>query len=491
MSLPSELQLGPHVLRLLPVSRDATVAPGARRCSDSLLTSFCFVGELLPPGTADVGGTAGVVWYYSPLFHFERKRIRVEESVIEAALSTAVSARRHADVNSPLLDCGCVVESVPSEVSSAAPEAEAAASVSVLPAVFLRLGMSTTFREYRLVAVDAQEAPDAALVLSAEPCAERDAMTVAGADNGEAPVAVHRPPLLHVLTAKRPTLTPIDTRLRGSGLLSRLRLTHMLGAQLRRSGDPASGATAQENLHIEDGVATPVLPSPAAAGPSSATYTAPTPLRPPDDDRGDAPPEAALLMPVSLAVKDTPTTPRSLRDAAASAWAASTKPCVAPEDDAAKDATHSHHLHHASHGGAASSVSSAFLSSSLFFSCVASQAATSVLSASRSMAAEIDGRPSSSTGASGSSGRFLDDPHVQSRETTCLLSAACTPLSRSTSLPAPPTGPKSRPARRPRLRPRGSAPAGWSQSAHVPHAASTPSIQLELTQEESATLPPW
>ncbi|KAI5686606.1 hypothetical protein MNV84_03247 [Leishmania braziliensis] len=488
MALPSVLHLGSHELRLLPVSCSAEVLPGTHRCSDSLLTAFCFVGELqadavdlsgqVREAASDTNGScATILWYYSPLFQFEQKRIRVEEGVIDAALTKEVKARQHADVKSPSLqlDGAEAVEyqvSCPMRSSETSSAALSVASTTALPALYLRIGISTTFREYRLVIAGPQSA---ALGTSIELRAQSDADVVGNDDGALSGHAVHKPPALQPLIPRHPTLTPLDARLSSSGVRGMVRLAHKHSAALRRGVVPTSASIRRDAARLEDEVKTPQLPNSFKATPSTAIVAA-SPLHARSEGASE-PHEVVFSIPISLSREDGESSPYPRKEGNLSQWALSVGHDGTSEMCARKDVSHGSLTFNTAGG---SSVSSAFLSSTLFFSCIPSSTPTSVPSIARSAEADTDDLHSSSTEASGSSGRFFDDTDLDSREITHISSEACTLRPQCTSSPTPPATPKPCCTRGRRLRILGSNSSGLPRSTHAPHSPAVQGIQLVL-----------
>ncbi|CBZ30486.1 hypothetical protein LMXM_33_3745 [Leishmania mexicana MHOM/GT/2001/U1103] len=487
MALPPVLHLGPHELQLFPICRSAEVEPGRHRCNGSLLTGLCFVGELqtdaVGPSVADVAADfdsnrrkASIFWYYSPLFQFERKRIRVEEGVIEAALTKEATARQQADANSPSLTFGgpeavkredsCSTRS--SEASSAAPSVTPA---TALPALYLRVGNSTTFREYRLVK---EGRYSTALGGSTELRAQSDA-GVAGDDDGDVSErATHKPPTLRPLAPRRPTLRPIDARPDGSSLRSLARLAHKRNAALRRCGAPASAPTQRHAAPVEDEVKAPQRPSPVSTGARTAIAT--EPALHPHLEGGNELCEAVPFLRIPLSCgEDSRASPRVRNEGNIPPLASLVDHCESPEMCAHKAVPNGSHTFSAA---GVSSVSSAFLSSSLSL-CIPSQSPTDTRCTARS--AETDTCDlHSSTKVSGLSGRFLYDVHRHSREITCLVCAVCTPLSQRTSFPTPTPAPKPGLTQNLALRTLGNSSDGMPCSTHVPHGSEAQGMQLEV-----------
>ncbi|TPP46745.1 hypothetical protein CGC20_20725 [Leishmania donovani] len=440
MALPPVLHLGPHKLKLFPICRSAEAAPGRHRCNDSLLTGFCFVGELQTDAVGlSVANVAAdrdsnrrkvtILWYYSPLFHFEHKRIRVEEGVIEAALTKEVTARQHADANSPSLKFGGA-EAVKHEDScSTRSSVASSAALSVthatgLPALYLRVGNSTTFREYRLV-IEGQHST--ALGDSTELRTPSGA-GVAGDGHHDVSVhAAHKPPTLRPLAPRRPTLRPIDTRPDGNGLRSTARLAHKRNAALSGWRASASAPTQCHAAPVEEELKALQQPSPFSTAARTAITTAPAPH--PHNEGANVACEAVLPMRMPLSCGDySQASPRVPNEGNLPQWASPVDHCETREVCAHKDFPHGSFPLSAAGG---SSVSSAFLSSSLCL-CMPSQSPTGALSTARSAETDTNDLHSSAR-VSGSSGRFLYDVHRHSREITCLVSAVCTSLPQSTS----------------------------------------------------------
>ncbi|CAG9582253.1 hypothetical protein LMJF_34_3745 [Leishmania major strain Friedlin] len=496
MALPPVLHVGPHELKLFPICRSAEVAPGRHRCNDSLLTRYCFVGELQTDAdgrsVADVAAgrgsncrTATILWCYSPLFQFEHKRIRVEEGVIEAALTKEVTARQHADVNSPSLKSGGAEavkhkDSYSTSSSKASSAAPSVTSATGLPAVYLRVGNSTTFREYRLVT---EGRHSTALGASTELRAPSDA-SIAGDGDGVVSVhEAHKPPTLRPLAPRRPTLRPIDTRPDGNSLRSMARLAHKQNAALRRCGAPASASTQRHAAPVEKELKAPQRPSPFSTDARAAIATAPVPH--PRNEGCDEPCEAVPPMRMSLSCgEDSPASPHAPNERNLPQWASPADHCETPEVCARKDVPHGSHPFSAAGG---SSVSSAFLSSSLFL-CVSSQSPTSALSTARSAETDMCDLHSS-TRVSGSSGCFFYDVHRHSREITCLVSAVCTPLTQSTSCLTPTPAPKPSLTRSLALRTLGSSSDGMPCSTQAPHGSAAQGMQVEVERVIAATPP--
>lgn len=496
MVLPPVLQVGLHRLALLAVSRDAGAASGNRRSSDSLLNAFCFVGELqstaadTSSSVVSVAATEGasdvaITWYYSPLFQYERKRIRVEESVIDAALTKALTGSRHAEVNQTPLDLADVdaLESVASDQThsmadtAADANAPSPSSTTTPPALYVRLGTSTTFREYKLVV---PEPPSPPPELSS---AVNFGAVEAAATDEKVTVPRHTPPVLRPLAPKRPSLTPINTSGNVNHVRSALRLTHKRAADLHRSAARASSEETPDEAVAAAGESRRAPPVPSPTDDGAASYS---PLRPTSEQR--EPYDAAFPMPVSLAHGGSPSLRRASLAAQSPQLTLYANHWETPETSERKAST--------PEGpppapAVVSSASSAFLSSSLFFSCAGSQAATSVLSTARSAATDMEGRLSASMGGSGMSGRFFDETKLQSHESAQASSAVCPLLSRSTSCPTPPPA-LSRPGvRRRPFRTLGGdgGSGGRPSSSFTKRTAPPPGHRLELEMARAATPP--
>lgn len=138
--LPNRLLLGDLVLVIAPSSRSIEdTSPSAkgvsvetsipnleRKNSESSVRSFCFVGEMQPDKT--------VFWYYSPLEGYEKKKLRVEESVVAAAAA-------HNAYRVDAATCTAATSALENSNLSLA-------SVTHVTQIFLRLDRSNTFREY-------------------------------------------------------------------------------------------------------------------------------------------------------------------------------------------------------------------------------------------------------------------------------------------------------------------------------------------------------
>ncbi|KAG5468422.1 hypothetical protein LSCM1_02402 [Leishmania martiniquensis] len=480
MVLPPALRLGPHEVRILPICRSAEIAPGVRRCSDSLLTAFCFVGELQPDaaeGSGEISDAAGdsssrgvpILWYYSPLFQYERKRIRVEEGVVEAALTKTVAAYQHPVVNSPSLELGGAEAyeckgSCPVRRSEAPSAALKVACVPAVPALYLRVGSSTTFREYGLVM---EERQSAALGASAEPCTQGGADVTGGGDGERSERAARKPPFFAPLKPKRPSLRPIDRQLHGSDLQSMLRLLHRQTNFLHR-GSPLVSALAQvggaQVEDLEEKSRQPRSPSKEA---SSALLAAPF-LRS-ESDGDDGPHEFAASVSLSLVREEERRA--SCCEPRAEQW-------VKPEVCACKDVPRGSYR---VDGAGSSSVSSALFSRSLL--CLAFPDPTSELSTLGSVEAETDDFHSCSTGPSDSCDRLLNNAHLHSLAVTCLAFDTFTPLTMGASCPTPPAAPKPRFARRLPLHTFANNNKGLPLSTHALHA---PAVQGIWPERESA-----
>ncbi|KAG5493348.1 hypothetical protein GH5_02091 [Leishmania sp. Ghana 2012 LV757] len=492
MVLPPALHLGPHALRILPVCRSAEIAPGMRGCSDSLLTAFCFVGELQTDAvdfTREVSDAArdsksrgaSIVWYYSPLFQYERKRIRVEEGVIEASLTKAVEASQHADVNSPSLHLrGAKTAeyegSCPARLSEASSAALSVTSATALPALYLRVGSSTTFREYGLVVAGLQRAAQGA---SAEPCMQSHANT-AGSDGDRSAHAAHKPPVFLRLTPNRPTLKPIDTQLNGSDLQSMRSLTHRRNTSPRRDATLSSASAQRSAAQMQDGVRS--SPWPSSLSEEASTATVGTSLLRSESDRGNKPDGATFSRPVSLFREEDEPFVRTSQEGASSQRVLRVKQWVKSEECARKDIPPgSHHFD----GADGSNVSSALFSNSIFSS-LPFQAPASGLSTMGTPETDMDDCRSCSTAASGLCGGFLDNAHLRSLEITYLAFDAFTSLAQSTSCPTPPAAPKPRFVRRLPLCTYANN-SGFELSTLAPHASAAQGIRLELEPAIAAT----
>lgn len=138
MTLPRELEIGCLLLRLLPVSRHAGERTDLRWSTEQALNAFCFVGELQQD--SEQSEARRIIWYYSPLRHFDKKKIRVEERVLVAAV---VEARG-----------GGSPSASPSTDDLAESRRGTGRDGGGTP-IFLRLGTSTTFRQYKVAEVRA------------------------------------------------------------------------------------------------------------------------------------------------------------------------------------------------------------------------------------------------------------------------------------------------------------------------------------------------
>ncbi|KAG5494103.1 hypothetical protein JKF63_01938 [Porcisia hertigi] len=460
MDLPPTLHFGSHELKLLPICHSVEFEPGSRCCSDRLLTAFCFVGEP-QTGTLNVGGESGDVhrvsnscgatmtWYYSPLLHFEHKRIRVEEGVIEAALTKAVRARQSADTSSQWvefgnvesMECGAFCPTWSSEAPSKKPTL---ASATSLPALYLRLGTSMTFREYALVV----EAPHrVGGTVSAEVRVHGDADGVSACDSDASGCGAHKTPVLQPLASRRATLTPIDTQLDGSGLRTLLLSTQRRHAALHRLGSSAGRSAQHDAAKIPEDAKASLMPCNSDAGVSPIIAATP---RASSVSKGNSElQEAVLSTPNPVPNVDVGLLLRASNEGGS-------PPCESPvESSRTSDVCTRRGVRCSKHpdrvaGG--SSLSSEFLTSSLFFSCIPSQAPTDVLSTMRFAATDTDGHLASSAGADCSSDRSLDDAHLRSQEVISITPTTCTPFLQSPSCRTDPAAMKPPSVRRPSLR---------------------------------------
>ncbi|KAG5468835.1 hypothetical protein CUR178_01671 [Leishmania enriettii] len=488
MVLPPALHLGPHALRILPACRSAEVAPGMRSCSDSLLTAFCFVGEL-QTDAVDVSDAArdsksrgaSIVWYYSPLFQYERKRIRVEEGVVEASLTKALEASQHADVNSPSLHLGGARTteyegSCPARLSEGSSAALSVTPATALPALYLRVGSSTTFREYGLVVTALQRAAEGA---SAEPCMQSHANSIGG-DGDRSAHAAQKPPVFLRLKPNRPILEPIDTQLNGSVLRSMRRLTHRRNTAPRGDATLSNASAQRSAAQMQDGVRSSPWPSSLSEVASTATLGAS--LLRSESDRGNKPDAATFSMPVSLFREEDEFSARTSQEGGSSQRVLPVEQRVKPEECACTDMPPGSHPFD---GAGGSSVSSALFSNSVFSS-VPFQAPASVLSTMDAPETDTDDCGSCSTAASGLCGGILDHAPLRSLEITYLAFDAFTSLAQSPSRPTPPAAPKPRFVRRLPLCTYAKN-SGFELSTLAPHASAAPGIRLELELAIAAT----
>ncbi|EPY23816.1 hypothetical protein AGDE_12711 [Angomonas deanei] len=107
--------LSSKVLKTNPFRKEAFHK--SSKDSDNSVKSFSFVGEVQSSGA--------LFWYYAPLESYEKKKLRVEESVVTASAVAAQNARQP-----------------PSS------SAGTSSNVTHVAQFFLRLGNSNTFREY-------------------------------------------------------------------------------------------------------------------------------------------------------------------------------------------------------------------------------------------------------------------------------------------------------------------------------------------------------
>lgn len=477
MSLPQELEFGPHRLKLLTVSRNADDVADARRCSDHALTAFCFVGEVQD---STHGASGSIVWYYSPLYQFERKKIRVEESVIVAALTKGV-AERDAGLNSRHVFVDAASDAAASPEAPAVGDDAAAAGEktrrSSLPALFIRLGKSTTFREYRLIVAELEDATAAASMPTPEGEMSRQ--------SSQAERSVFTPPVLSPMLPRKPSLKPLSSRY-GSFSVRR--------PPIRREGLNnfmiAAAACSAPNLG-EDTVGSASVSSTAPA----ALHGSLSPFTVASTTAGDG--EVISVPLVEAAGGSSRSSISHVRSHSSSGSvyhhnsSTNTDNGVGEKDDGVEDEVRSvvstatapvvphsprgpssvppvlHSLTTPLHptpdpsgrkgmlNGGGSSLSSAFLSTSNVVSGRVSRLPTSAMSTARSPGAESDMRPVSSHGATGVSARCTDDiPHL-AREPLLLSSAASTPEAQSPAGPTPPSQPapsRLRTPRRPPLR---------------------------------------
>ncbi|KPA82479.1 hypothetical protein ABB37_03538 [Leptomonas pyrrhocoris] len=460
MSLPAELEFGPHRLKLLTVSRNAEDVLDARRCSDHALTAFCYVGEMQDTSIGSSGGGTAIVWYYSPLYQFERKKIRVEESVIAAALTKAVAQHGGggaAGLSSPsvFVDAASVASppssAIPSlvDVNEEVPVKKPGHRFS-LPALYIRLGKSSTFREYKLVFPEPAEGSAPPKEEEAEPqCkprAEEHHVT---------------PRLLSPTLPRKPPLRPLSARL---GSFSVRRPT------LKREGrsslmDSSSARSSPTRIHDElaDVATAPQddpLPSTVSNTKAGDVGAAGAAVDNDDDDDGAHPVVSTATAPVFSPP------PQILSNVVSVVHSLSSPLCAVPESDAHKGALN---------GAAASSFSSGFLSTSNCLSGRLSHLQTSVMTTARSPGAESDVRPSSSNGANGTSAQCGDDIPL------LLFSSFTGPETRSPSGPTPPSQ-RLRTQRRRPLR----AHVIRAPSGHDGQRPSGPDSQGELDQVKTA-----
>lgn len=154
--LPKELRVGGLTFVLAPTSR-STDAVGGRRVSESCVHTFCFVGEWQEPSGA-------IFWYYSPLEDYDRKKIRVDEHVVIAAAARDIP-RRVATASPGALKAEIALHQsdrlrrrhqralgLDSPREEEDEEAQAASAAGPQMAqIFLRLGNSSTFRQYTVL----------------------------------------------------------------------------------------------------------------------------------------------------------------------------------------------------------------------------------------------------------------------------------------------------------------------------------------------------
>ncbi|GET92442.1 hypothetical protein LtaPh_3436700 [Leishmania tarentolae] len=486
MTLPPVLHIGPHELKLLPICRSAEVVSGRRRCNDTLLTAFCFVGELETDavdlsgyiGDADKHSSRGatISWYYSPLFQFEHKRIRVEEGVVEAALTKEVATHQHADVNSFSLQFGVAgIAKHEDSCSTRSGEGSSAemsvASAVALPALYLRIGNSTTFREYRLVREGQKRSISCGASTKLHAQSEAEVTSNNGSDVSVQ--VAHRPPTLQPLAPRRPTLRPIDAREDGNGLRNMARRSYKRISAPRRCGFPDKAPLEHLAAPVVDEVRMPQQPSPFCTGAETAMAT--SRVHSAQNEGSNKPFEAVRLMQVPPSCREN-SQPSShiANEGKLSQWAPPADHCETSEASAHKGTPHDNHSFSAAGG---SSVSSAYLSNSLFLY-MPPKSPTSVLSPARSGEADTYDILSS-TGVSASSGLFFDT-HLHSREVTCLVSDVYTPLSQRTFSLTTLTAPKPKLTRTLALCTVGNGSDDITRSIDVPQNSESQGVQLEV-----------
>ncbi|KPI87993.1 hypothetical protein ABL78_2929 [Leptomonas seymouri] len=445
MPLPPELEFGPHRLKLLTTSRDAGSVPGTQRCSDHALTAFCYVGEMqdVSCDSSCSDGTP-ITWYYSPLHQFERKKIRVEESVIVAALTKAV-AHRCGRGTTGLLSQGNFVGADPADSSSSSPTLSLAdANVgarhseggggSSLPALYIRLGKSTTFREYRLVLNEPAE----------EILPQRE--------EGGPKLNIHEeshitPPLLSPLRLSKLALKPLSSQL-GSSTMRR--------PLLRREGVNNYMTTSTTSNAQGDGQAEQATMAAGAELPAGADA---------ENDADDA--YSVTSMTTPPAIPRSPRIPPNMLGVL--------KPMRVLHYEVPDSCAHKG----VPNGVNMSSLSSAFLSTSNFLSGQASRLPTSAVSTARLPGAVSDVLPSPSSGDHSTSAPCSDD---------VLLLFSCavsTPEARSPSFPMPPSPQRPQTPCRPSLRTR----AARARSDHGGHITNASGSQCELDEVRAGTPP--
>lgn len=451
--LPPELELGPHRLKLLAVSRNVDDMVDARRCIDHALTAFCYVGEMLTASS-----DAPIAWYYSPLYQFDRKKIRVEESVIAAALTKAMAKRSATTGLSSRSDfADTVASSVMSkdkedEENEAEKEGGEEHRRSSLPEVFIRLGNSTTFREYKLItAVPHECEKEATTTITKETDTTVDSTAAATASHAT-------PPLLRPMLPRKPPLKPLSSRC-GSFSVRRL--------PLKRAGFnnymPAAVASSAPNLVEEKGAAAAVATATPHAGLSLDTVASAF-------DAGEGSPDCGDSVRTTTSKTSAPAVP----PAPVSVFPvqhSETSPLSNTSETGARKGTLTGH--------AGSSLSSAFLSTSNCPSGRVSRLPTSTMSAACFPGTEFDIRLSSTHG-----GYLVSAP--SSDDVPLLVSSV---LSRpGTQSPSGPTPPSSQPLRTPH-RPPLRARVAHAHSDSGSHGCCGPNSQSELDHVRAVTPP--
>jgi hypothetical protein len=464
MSLPPDLVFGTHRLKLLAVSRNADDVLDARRCSDHALTAFCFVGEM-----NDAATEPAIAWYYSPLYQFERKKIRVEESVIAAALTKAVTEQCSSGVGAAAVQNRSIFMDATSspdvpllggaDEDEKAPAREGGGRRSSLPALFIRLGKSTTFREYKLVLPEPFDATPAQKV--------GDEATEPNTKAGSRHVT---PPVLS------PVLPPRKPSLRSPGF--RFGSFSVRRPPLKREGlnnFVTAIATSSAPNHIED-------PSTAGADALLRYRSSPTMSHTNLGDEGATGNEMVAADDDTHSVTSTTTAPVVFQPPHSTSNVLAE---VRPETSPLWSNCTASALKGTLNGGAGSSLSSAFLSTSNVLSGRVSRLPTSTMSTARSPGVESDMRPSSSHGPGCASTRCSRDAPLLMREPLLFSSAVFSADALTPSVPTPPSSQHPRTPRRPLMR----SLAGRAHSDHSGHSCNAADGQREADNARASTPP--